>query len=91
MTIFRLELCKLLDFALRICQLSEKYGQNLFSNIYVQHNKYGNNWGFRQACCVATAVQNLKDFSKSSLWTWSHLMAILRRRNKKPDVLMILA
>ena len=48
-------------------------------------------WGFPQACHVATAVQNLKDFSKSSQWTWSHLMAILRRRNRKPDFLMILA
>ena len=48
-------------------------------------------WGFRHTCYVATSAQNLNDFHNSSLWTCSHLMAILRSQNKNTDFFMILA
>ena len=50
-------------------------------------SKIKNTWitdkrDFRHTCYVATAAQNLKDFCNSSLWTCSHLMAILKSQNK---------
>ena len=42
-------------------------------------------WGFRHTYNVATAAQ--KDFRNYSLWTCSHIMAILRNKNKNTDFL----
>ena len=42
-------------------------------------------------CYVVTATQNVKDLRNSSLWTCSHLMAILRSQNENTNFFMILA